>query len=113
MLHQPWHDKRVVAEWFLRSAFDVALDGPDDSTNQHHRVLNETVRFYAAVRHAWAQVIDGVWTTVVFFFFANVECDNTLGDCKVARLTRSNAKRIAHEALENEECTSILSRNKS
>ena len=48
MLHQPWHDRRVVAEWFLRSAFDVALDGPDDSTNQHHRVLDEAIRFFVS-----------------------------------------------------------------
>ena len=48
VLHQPWHDRRVVAEWFLRSAFDVALDGPDDSTNQHHRVLDEAVRFFVS-----------------------------------------------------------------
>ena len=38
----------TVTEWFLRSAIDVALDGPDDSTNQHHRVLDEAVRFFVS-----------------------------------------------------------------
>ena len=32
MLHQPWYDKRVIIEWFLRPALDMALDCSNDST---------------------------------------------------------------------------------
>ena len=52
--HQPWHDKRVVDEWFLRPAFDMALDSSDNSTQLHDRVLNEPIRLcLLSLRPPW------------------------------------------------------------
>ena len=43
MLHQPWHDGRVVIEWFLHPALNVALGCSNDSTQQHYRVLDKPI----------------------------------------------------------------------
>ena len=48
MFHQPRQDRRFVAGWFLRAAPNVAVDGSDDSTYQHHCVLDEPLRFFVS-----------------------------------------------------------------
>ena len=45
MFHQPRQDKRFVTDSLLRAALNVTLDDSDDSTYQHHCVLDEPVRF--------------------------------------------------------------------
>ena len=48
MLHQPPLNKRFIAEWFLRAALNVTLDGSDDSKYQHYCVLDEPVRIFVS-----------------------------------------------------------------
>ena len=46
MLHQPQQKGRFIAEWLLRAALNVALDGSNDSTYLHHCVLDKQDRFF-------------------------------------------------------------------
>ena len=39
MFHQPREDWAVLSEFFLRAALHMALDGSDDTAQQHHCVL--------------------------------------------------------------------------
>ena len=48
MQHQPRQNKRLIAEWFLCAAFNVTLDGSDDSMYQRLCVLGEPVRVFVS-----------------------------------------------------------------
>ena len=63
MFHQPRQNWPVVPECFLCAASSVTFDGSDDSTHQHHCVIDEPVRLLVTFHCI-------LWGDLCFFTFS-------------------------------------------